>query len=235
MSGLPTRSEVRAASWDHLRASAAAWRRLGRTWESAFTEVHQSSLRPGGTDWTGAGAEAFRDRAYLDLVKIRTPVDITDTLAGIAERGADAQDGNKRSVLDSVDEIENDNFTVGEDWSVTDKITWYSSAAELEQRELEAQGHSDFLKSKVSSSSATRTASPAASPQSARGCTSSASATRAPTAGPAGTTRCWRIAISRCPHIMRSHHRVLLVQTTTRGNMTVINGGRHKHRLDLKR
>lgn len=149
MSGLPTLSEVRAASWDHLRASAAAWRRLGRTWESAFTEGHQSSLRPGGTDWTGAGAEAFQDRAYLDLVKIRTPVDITDTLAGIAERGADAQDGNKRSVLDTVDEIEDENFTVGEDWSVTDKITWYSSAAELEQRELEAQGHSDFLKSKV--------------------------------------------------------------------------------------
>ncbi|OBK90474.1 hypothetical protein [Mycolicibacter sinensis] len=149
MSGLPTLSEVRAASWDHLRTNAAAWRNLGRTWEAAFTEVHQSSLRPGGTDWTGAGAEAFQDRAYLDLVKIRTPVDTTDTLAGIAERGADAQDGNKSSVLDTVDEIESDNFAVGEDWSVTDKITWYSSAAELEQRELEAQGRSDFLKSKV--------------------------------------------------------------------------------------
>ncbi|BBZ22130.1 alpha/beta hydrolase [Mycolicibacter hiberniae] len=149
MSGLPTLSEVRAASWDHLRASAAAWRNLGRTWESAFTEVHQSSLRPGGTDWTGSGGEAFQDRAYLDLVKIRTPVDTTDTLAGIAERGADAQDGTKSSVLDTVDEIENDNFTVGEDWSVTDRITWYSSAAELEQRELEAEGHRSYLMSKV--------------------------------------------------------------------------------------
>jgi hypothetical protein len=142
-------SEVRAASWDHLRASAAAWRSLGRTWESAFTEVHQSSLRPGGTDWTGAGAEAFQDRAYLDLVKIRTPVDTTDTLAGIAERGADAQDGTKSSVLDTVDEIESDNFQVGEDWSVTDRITWYSSAAELEQRELAAEGHRSYLMSKV--------------------------------------------------------------------------------------
>jgi hypothetical protein len=115
----------------------------------AFTEVHNASLRPGGTDWTGAGAEAFQDRTYLDLVKIRHPVDITDTVAGIAERGADAQDGNKRSVLDVVDEVESDNFQVGEDWSVTDRITWYSSAAELEHRELEAQGHSDFLKSKA--------------------------------------------------------------------------------------
>lgn len=149
MSGLPTLTQVRAASWDHLRTSAAAWRRLGRTWESAFTEVHQSSLHPGGTDWTGAGAEAFQDRAYLDVVKIRTPVDISDTLTGIAERGADAQDGNKSSILDTVDEIENDNFTVGEDWSVTDNITWYSSAAELEQRDQKAADHRRFLMSKV--------------------------------------------------------------------------------------
>ncbi|WP_082956759.1 DUF4185 domain-containing protein [Mycolicibacter sinensis] len=145
----PTLSELRAATWEHLRTSAAVWRSLGRTWESAFTEVHNSSLRPGGTDWTGSGAEAFQDRAYLDLVKIRHPVDITDTVAGIAERGADAQEGNRRSVLDTVDEVESDNFEVGEDWSVTDRITWYSSAAELEQRELEAQGHSDFLISKL--------------------------------------------------------------------------------------
>ncbi|OBH16332.1 hypothetical protein EHH44_11995 [Mycolicibacter terrae] len=149
MSGLPTLSEVRAASWDHLRTNAAAWRNLGRTWESAFTEVHQSSLCPGGADWTGAGAEAFRDRSYLDLVKIRTPVDTADTLAGIAERGADAQDGNKSSVLDTVDGIEGDNFAVGEDWSVTDTITWYSSAAELEQREQAAEDHHRFLMSKV--------------------------------------------------------------------------------------
>lgn len=149
MSGLPTLSEVRAATWDHLRTNAAAWRNLGCTWESAFTEVHQSSLRPGGTDWTGSGAEAFQDRAYLDLVKIRTPVDVTDTLAGIAERGADAQGGNKSSVLDTVDEIENDNFTVGEDWSVTDRISWYSSAAELQQREQAAEDHRSFLMSKV--------------------------------------------------------------------------------------
>ncbi|ABK64609.1 MULTISPECIES: hypothetical protein [Mycobacterium avium complex (MAC)] len=149
MPGLPTLSEVRAANWDHLRTNAAAWRSLGRTWESAFTEVHNASLRPGGTDWTGAGAEAFQDRAYLDLVKIRHPADITDTVAGIAERGADAQDGNKRSILDTVDEVEGDNFQVGEDWSVTDRITWYSSAAELEQREQAAQEHRSFLMSKV--------------------------------------------------------------------------------------
>lgn len=146
---MPTLSEVRAANWDHLRTNAAAWRNLGRTWESAFTEVHNSSLRPGGTDWTGAGAEAFQDRAYRDLVKIRGPVDIAENAAGIAERGADAQDGNKSSVLDAVDEAERDNFQVGEDYSVTDRITWYSSAAEQEQRELAAQGHSDFIHSRV--------------------------------------------------------------------------------------
>jgi hypothetical protein len=149
MPGLPTLSQVRAASWEHLRTNATAWRNLARTWESAFTEVNNSSLRPGGTDWTGAGAEAFQDRAYRDLVKVRGPADIAEKAAGIAERGADAQDGNKRSVLDAVDEAERDNFQVGEDYTVTDTITWYSSAAELEQRDLEAERHSDFIKSQV--------------------------------------------------------------------------------------
>lgn len=125
----PTLSQVRAANWEHLRTNAAAWRNLARTWESAFTEVHNSSLRPGGTDWTGSAAEAFQDRAYADLVKVRGAADIAENAAGIAGRGAETQDGNKKSVLDAVDEAERDNFQVADDYTVTDTITWYSSAA----------------------------------------------------------------------------------------------------------
>lgn len=145
----PTLSELRGANWDHLRTNAAAWRNLGRTWESAFTEVHQASLRPGGTDWTGAGAEGFQDRAYLDLVKVRSPADMAGNAAGIAERGADAQDSNKRLVLDAVDEVERDDFTVGEFFSVTDNRTYYSSAAEQAVREKAKQDHADFIQYRV--------------------------------------------------------------------------------------
>ena len=145
----PTLSELRAATWDHLRTNATAWRKLGHTWENAFTEVHNASLRPGGTDWTGAGAEAFQDRAYLDLVKVRGPADMAEKAAKIAERGADAQDSNKRSVLDAVDEAERADFTVGEFFSVTDTRTYYSSAAEQAERESAAQDHADFIQYRV--------------------------------------------------------------------------------------
>ncbi|ORA76149.1 alpha/beta hydrolase [Mycolicibacter kumamotonensis] len=145
----PTLSELRAATWDHLRTNAATWRNLGHSWESAFTEVYNSSLRPGGTDWTGAGAEAFQDRAYLDLIKIRGPADMAENAAGIAERGADTQAANKRSVLDAVDEAERADFTVGEFFSVTDTRTYYSPSAEQVEREKEAQDHYDFIQYRV--------------------------------------------------------------------------------------
>lgn len=145
----PTLSELRGASWDHLRTNATAWRNLARTWEAAFAEVHTTSLHPSGTDWTGAGAEAFQDRAYLDLVKVRGPADMAENAARIAERGADAQDSNKRLALDAVDEAQRDDFTVGEFFSVTDTRSYYASFAEQAAREQAARDHADFIKYRV--------------------------------------------------------------------------------------
>lgn len=47
--GWPSLSEVRAASWDYLKASGESWSRLADTWENAFAEVRNASVRPGGT------------------------------------------------------------------------------------------------------------------------------------------------------------------------------------------
>lgn len=149
MSGVPTLSQVRAATWDHLRTNAAAWRSLGRIWEAAFTEVNQVAANPGGTEWTGPAAQKFQGRACTDMVAIRGPADIAETTAQIAERGADTQDANRQGILDAVGEAQRAQFTVAENYRVADTITWYSSAAEQEQREVEAQQHESFIKSRV--------------------------------------------------------------------------------------
>ncbi|WP_046317081.1 hypothetical protein [Mycobacterium sp. UM_Kg1] len=110
----PTLSQVEGASWAFLRANATAWSRLAHTWEAAFTEIRDASASPGDTQWTGAGAEAFQQGAAADVVKVRDAADLLVKAAGIASRGADAQDGNKHSVLDAVNAAEREDFHVGE-------------------------------------------------------------------------------------------------------------------------
>ncbi|BBZ22920.1 alpha/beta hydrolase [Mycolicibacter hiberniae] len=145
----PTLSQVEGARWDFLRANATAWSSLAHTWEAAFTEIRDASASPGGTQWTGAGAEAFQQRAAADVVKVRGAADLLVKAAGIASRGADTQDGNKQSVLDAVNAAEREDFHVGEFFSVTDTWTYYTSAAEQAERENEAQRHADFITCRV--------------------------------------------------------------------------------------
>jgi len=149
MSGLPPLADIEDANWDYLTTNATAWTNLANTWEAAFTEVRDRSLRPGGTPWSGAGAEAFQQRAAADVVKIHGPADMLRKAADAATRGADAQVANKGLVLSAVDAAEREDFRVGDDYSVTDTYTNYSSAAEQAQREQAAHAHASFIKARA--------------------------------------------------------------------------------------
>jgi hypothetical protein len=120
---LPGLSEIEAANWDYLKTNATAWTNVAHTWESAFAEVRDSSVRPGGTEWNGDAADGFQHRTDTDLVKVRGPADQLRVGAGAAERGYDTQEAGKRLVLDAVDDAERDKFQVGEDYTVTDTHT----------------------------------------------------------------------------------------------------------------
>ncbi|OBH14612.1 hypothetical protein [Mycolicibacter sinensis] len=146
---LPTLREIENANWDYLKTSAAAWRSLAHSWEAAFTQIRDAAARPGGTPWTGAGAEAFRHRTGVDVVTVHSPADILVNAADIAERGYDAQVANKGLVLSAVDAAERDDFRVGDDYSVADTWTYYTSAAEQEAREQAAQAPASFIKSRA--------------------------------------------------------------------------------------
>ncbi|MEO6795324.1 MAG: hypothetical protein ABI253_12955 [Mycobacterium sp.] len=145
----PTLPQVEDANWDYLKTNAAAWTNLAHTWEAAFTEIRDASVRPGGTPWTGAGAEAFQHRTAADVVKVHGPADMLLGAAWIATRAAEAQAANKGLVLSAVDAAEREDFRVGDDYSVTDTYTYYSSAAEQAQREQAAEGHASFIKSRA--------------------------------------------------------------------------------------
>ncbi|MGB5796422.1 MAG: hypothetical protein WBH51_11605 [Mycolicibacter algericus] len=84
--GWPSLSEVRAASWDYLKASGESWSRLADTWENAFAEVRNASVRPGGTVWDGRAAHRMQERTAADAVTVRTPADQLRLAAEIARR-----------------------------------------------------------------------------------------------------------------------------------------------------
>lgn len=145
----PTLTQIEDANWDYLKTNATAWTTLANTWETAFTEIRDASASPGGTPWTGAGAQSFQHRAAADVVQVHSPADMLRAAAAIASRGAEAQIANKGLVLSAVDAAERDDFRVSDDYSVTDTYTYYSSAAEQQARELAAQGHASFIKSRA--------------------------------------------------------------------------------------
>ncbi|OBJ31761.1 amidase domain-containing protein [Mycolicibacter heraklionensis] len=145
----PTLTQIEDANWDYLKSNATAWTDLANTWEAAFTGIRDAAIRPGGTPWTGAGGGAFQLRTAADVVKVHSPADMLRNAAGIASRGYDTQIAGKGLVLAAVDAAEREYFRVGDDYSVTDTYTYYSSAAEQAAREHAAQGHASFIKSRA--------------------------------------------------------------------------------------
>lgn len=147
--GSPTLTEIEDSTWDHLARNATAWTDLANTWEAAFTEIRDAAACPGGVPWTGTGAQAFQHRAAADVVAAHEPADMLRSAAQIATRGVQAQQYNKSLVLSAVHTAEREGFRVGDDYSVTDTWTYYSSAAEQAQRQRAAEGHASFITSRA--------------------------------------------------------------------------------------
>ncbi|MUL50058.1 hypothetical protein FZI85_29935 [Mycobacterium sp. CBMA293] len=115
------RSDIEAWGTTHLETAATHWRSAAERWEGHFETIHTGMLRPGGTAWEGAAADAAAERSWGDLVKVRGAGDALYAAAGHATTGADDIAWAKRQVLDAIAEAEESGFTVGQDFSVTDK------------------------------------------------------------------------------------------------------------------
>lgn len=147
--GWPSLHEVESANWDHLKAASDQWPKLADQWESAFIEVRDQSMRPGGTDWEGSSADAVQARTDGDIAKVRGPAEQLREAAAVAGRAFGQQTSGQRAVLEAVDDAKRDGFNVGPDYIVTDTKTSYDSASERDDRAKAAQEHSDFIRYRV--------------------------------------------------------------------------------------
>lgn len=105
-------------------------------------------LRPGGTTWEGAGADAAAESSWGDLVKVRGAVDGLHAAAGHATHGSGDVAWAKRQVLNAIAEAEQDGFTVGQDFSVKD-TRMPSLLLGTEDRQSKATEHAHDIQAAV--------------------------------------------------------------------------------------
>ena len=143
----PTLSQVK--SWDtgHLTDAANRWTNTATVWENHFTALSAQIASPGGTPWDGVAAEAAQQRAYDDRLKV---IGIADQLHGAstaARTGAQQIQSAKRAALNAIDAAEEAGFTVGEDFSVTNREG--GNAVTRAARQLQAQTHAAVIRERV--------------------------------------------------------------------------------------
>lgn len=145
----PSLPLVQSATFTHLTDAADSWAKTAELWESAFTEVRDATLRPGGTDWEGAGAEAAQDRTDRDVVPVRAAASQLREAASIARHGAGQMEANQRAVLQAVDDARADGFRVGGDYTVTDTQNGGTLGDRVARRTV-ALSHSHYIRHQLS-------------------------------------------------------------------------------------
>lgn len=142
--GLPSRSEVEVWDSSELDAAATRWRAAAGAWEAAFEQHRQNILAPGGTTWEGDAKDAALDRVTADISVVRRQGDVHRVAADIAVRGSEDIRGARSRVLEAIAEAEQDDFTVGEDLSVSDNRAYDEETAAV--RLTAATEHAEFIR-----------------------------------------------------------------------------------------
>lgn len=142
--GVPSRSDVEAWDSSDLDAAATRWRTVAGALESAFEQHRQNILTPGGTTWEGDAKDAALDRVTADTSVVRRQGDMHREVADIATRGSEDIRGARSRVLEAIAEAEQDDFTVGEDLSVTDNHAYDEETAAT--RMTAATEHAEFIR-----------------------------------------------------------------------------------------
>jgi hypothetical protein len=140
----PTLSQVQSYKTDHLTTAARFWTSTADTWETVFNRVRLDTHEMG---WQGMAAEVAMHASHDDWQHVIGHSDTLRDAASTAARAAQELAGAQRQVLDTVDEIQNQGFAVGEDFSVTDRTTGNTGARAA--RMALAQQLSAELRSKV--------------------------------------------------------------------------------------
>jgi hypothetical protein len=144
--GLPTRSRIEDfdQTADVLSQTAAYLRSgAGRLQRATKGYVEQTN-RPNGSEWQGLTATHYFAQAKADQLVAFPAVDHAQALADVAEHGADALRGSRAAALEAISQAEDDEFTVGEDLSVSDNYAW-ESPADQAVRQQAAVAHRNYI------------------------------------------------------------------------------------------
>jgi hypothetical protein len=132
---VPTLSQIKAYTTDHLVDAADHWDGLADRWEDAHWQVRNQAH---ALDWQGAAADALRERTVSDYTVASSQADQLRSTSRIARQQAGELDQLRNRVLYAVEDAHDAGFIVGEDLSVTDTRT-SRTAAELAARQAQAQ------------------------------------------------------------------------------------------------
>lgn len=133
-----TLSGVREWDVTHLEDAASHWRITAGTWADSFHRLHRMSYVAGGDDFSGQAADALIESTAVRAQRVASNAMDLVAAAKVADRGAEEISYAKDTVLNAVRDIEDDGFTVGEDWSLTDRqpsVDPVESAARLSKAE----------------------------------------------------------------------------------------------------
>src|ERR1700733_2779392 len=133
--GPPGLSALLAWPTDHLTEAAAHWETVGERSYGVAHGVWSDALT---VDWDGETAEALRTDTHADMMTTSAVVDQLQSAASVARSGATDLDAARAQVRYAVEDARSAGFEVGEDLSVTDRMSG-GSAAERAARQAAAQ------------------------------------------------------------------------------------------------
>jgi hypothetical protein len=131
----PVLSALLAWPTDHLWEAADHWETVGERSYGVSHGVWSDALT---VDWSGEAAEALRTNTHADMMTTSGVVDQLQSAASVARSGASELDAARSQVRYAVEDAHSAGFEVGEDLSVTDRMSG-GSAAERAARQASAQ------------------------------------------------------------------------------------------------
>ncbi len=141
-----TRSRIEAfdQTADVLSGLAQRLRAGGQVVQQAGDTYVEQMRAPNATEWHGHTAARFLQEAQPDQESVNRAVEHANAMADTAERGGDYLRGARESTLEAIKRAEADEFTVGDDLSVTDNYVW-GSPADRVARQQAAVAHRNFI------------------------------------------------------------------------------------------
>jgi hypothetical protein len=128
VAGAPGLSALLAWPTEHLTEAATHWETVG---ERSYGVSHGAWRDALTVDWSGEAAEALRTDTHADMVTTSAVVDQLQSAASAARSGASDLDAARSQIRYAVDDARSAGFEVGEDLSVTDRMSGGSAAQQV--------------------------------------------------------------------------------------------------------